>query len=371
LTRRTAIQLLATQAAGAAEKPSGPRWVLQYFYDKNQETFNINDFQFISATFGIAVGWVSDKKGKPKPMSAVTRDGGAKWDMQPLPDVGLSMFFLNDSLGWLVGEKAIWRTEEGGRGWKKLKIPKDTDVNRVYFRDAEHGWAVCQRKLVLETKDGGLSWSEVAVAEKVNANPEFTSYNSIEFVDKDTGVIIGSSIPPRAGDNRPAWMDPESASKRRELPLLNITIETRDGGVTWTPQTAPAFGQTVRLRLRPDRYGLVLLRFSNAFDWPSEVYMLKPKGGSTRVYREKERVVTDVAWITPSRAMLVAIEPPGRLAQLPIPGKLHVLQSDDMTQWTEMKIDYRAFGTRAMLSVVSPEVAWIATDTGQILRLAK
>ncbi len=344
---------------------------MQYFYDKNQETFNINDFQFSSASFGIAVGWVSDKKGKPKPMSAVTRNGGGKWELEPLPDVGLSVFFLNDSLGWLVGEKAIWRTEEGGREWKKFKLPKDTDVNRVYFRDADHGWAVCQRKLVLETKDGGRSWSEVASAKGVNANPEYTSYNWIEFIDKDTGIIVGSSIPPRPGDNQPAWMDPESASKRREWPSLNITLETRDGGAVWKPQTAPAFGQTVRLRMKPDHYGLVLLRFSNAFDWPSEVYMVKPQGGSTRVYREKDRVVTDVGWLTPTRAMLVAIEPPGRLAQLPIPGKLHVLKSDDLAEWSDMNVDYRAFGTRAMLAVVSPELAWVATDMGQILRLAK
>ncbi len=251
-----------------------------------------------------------------------------------------------------------------------MKIPKGTEVNRVYFRDAEHGWAVCQRKTVLETKDGGRSWSELAVAKDVSANPEYTSYNWIEFVDKQTGIIVGSSIPPRPGDNQPAWIDPESAAKRREWPALNVTLETQDGGATWKAQTAPAFGQTVRLRMKPDLFGLILLRFSNSFEWPSEVYLVRPKGGSTRIYREKSRVVTDVAWLNSSRALLVAIEPPGKLAQLPIPGKLHVLQSENLTDWTEMNVDYRTFGARAMISVVHPGLAWIATDTGQILRLA-
>jgi hypothetical protein len=350
--------------------PDG-RWTLQYFYDRRDESLTLNDFRLVTAKFGMAVGWVGEKKGKSKPMSVVTRDGGAHWELHPLPETGISMFFLNDSLGWLVGEKALWRTQESGRDWKKLKTPKDSDINRVYFRDESHGWAVCDHKRVLETKDGGQNWTELEAAATPAANPDYTAYNWIEFLNANDGVIVGSSIPPRPGE-RPAWLDPESASKRREWPSMTLTLETRDGGATWTSQTAPAFGQTVRYRPGPDGHGLVLIRFTNAFEWPAEVYLVKPQGSSSRVFREKDRVVTDCAWISKSEAMLVAIEPPGRLPQLPVPGKLHVLESsDDLTHWTEMKVDYRAFGTRAMLSVVSPDQAWVATDTGQILKLSK
>jgi hypothetical protein len=345
---------------------------MQFFYDHNQESLNINDFRFVTATLGIAVGWVGEKKGKSKPMAVVSRDGGVKWETQPLPDVGLSVFFLNDSLGWLVGEKALWRTQEGGRDWKKLKLPKDTAINRVYFRDENRGWAVCDHKKVLETKDGAQTWTEVEAANKPAANPDYTSYDWIEFVSATDGLIVGSSIPPRPGDNQPAWMDPEGAANRREWPSLTITLETRDGGATWTPQTAPTFGQTTRFRTGAGGTGLVLVRFTNAFEWPAEVYLVKAKGASTRVFRQKDRVVTDCGWLAPSRALLAAIEPPGRLPQLPVPGKLHILQSDEtLTQWTEMKVDYRAFGTRAMLSILGPDQAWVATDTGQIFKLTR
>jgi hypothetical protein len=358
-------------AAATETNPPAGRWTLQYFYDRKGETLAINDFRFVTAKFGIAVGWVGVKKGKPKPMSVTTHDGGAKWDLQALPDVGLSTFFLNDSLGWLVGEKELWRTQEGGRDWKKLKTPKDSDINRVFFRDESNGWAVCDHKKVLETEDGGRTWTELEAAAKPSANPDYTAYNWIEFLNANDGIIVGSSIPPRPGE-RPAWMDPEGAAKRREWPSLTLTLETRDGGKTWTAETAPAFGQTARYRPRPDGYGLVLIRFTNAFEWPAELYLVKPKGGSTRLFREKDRVVTDCAWLSPSEAMLVAIEPPGRLPQLPVPGKLHVLESSgNLTHWNEMKVDYRAFGTRAMLSVLNPDLAWVATDTGQILKLSK
>jgi hypothetical protein len=375
LTRRTAIQTLAGAATAplvksAETKSASPRWALQYFYDKDQETFQINDFRLVTASHGIAVGWVTERKGKLKPMSVITTNGGVKWDPQPLPDVGLSTFFLNDSLGWLVGEKGIYRTEEGGRDWKKIsKLKNNVEVNRVYFKDENHGWAACQKKIVLETKDGGKSWDELKVASEPNATPEYTSYNWIEFVTPKDGMIVGSSVPPRPGENQPAWMDPEGASKRREWPTLTITLETRDGGETWKPQTAPAFGQATRFRTGSTGSSVVLIRFSNAFEWPSEVYLVKQGKAGTRIYRQSDRVVTDCAWLAPGRVVLAAIEPPGKLHQLPIPGKLHMLTSDDMTTWTEMKVDYRAFGNNALLSVPGPDLGWVATDTGQIFRL--
>lgn len=373
MNRRSAIRTLAGAGAAAIvarseTEAAGGRWALQYFYDRAEEQLTINDLSFVSATQGIALGWVTEKKGKTKGMSVVSRNGGTKWELQPLPDAGVSMFFLNESLGWFVGEKALWRTEEGGRDWKKLKLPKETSVNRVYFRTPDHGWAACQRKTVLETKDGGRTWSELVAAQQPTANPDYTSYNFIEFVTPKRGMIVGSSIPPRPGSGRPPWLDPESAAKRREWPSLTLTLETKDGGDTWTSQTAPAFGQATRYRGKPDGSAVLLIRFGNAFEWPAEVYSVQPRGGSTRIFRQSDRVVTDCGWMTPGRILLAAIEPPGRLHQLPIPGKVHMLYSDDMSTWSEMKVDYRAFGNNVMLSVVGPEHAWAASDTGQILR---
>jgi hypothetical protein len=376
VNRRTALYTLAGAAAGAARgaetKASAPSWNLQYFYDRKDEAFTVNDFRCTTVKHGIAVGWITEKKGKPKPMSILTNDGGAHWDLQPLPDIGMSVFFLNDSTGWLVGDKSFWRTDDGGVKWKKLKIPKDAAINRVYFKDENRGWAACDRKKVLGTTDGGQSWTEVEAAKEPNANPDYTAYSWIEFMNAQDGIIVGSAVPPRPGDNHPAWMDPEGASKRREWPSTTLTLETRDGGNTWKAQSAPAFGQTTRFRPTPEGGGLVLIRFANAFDWPSEVYQVRPKGSSTRVYREKNRMVTDCGWVAPNRALLAAIEPPGRLPQLPIPGKLHMIESGPgLDSWSEMKVDYRAFGTAAMLSILGPDVAWVATDTGQILRLVR
>src|SRR5438874_11706740 len=85
------------------------RWEMQYFYDQSKSVLGIADIQFPSPTRGIAVG-VIHEGSRQKPVSITTVDGGATWSQSPLDDDPISLFFLNDSQGWMVTEKGIWRT---------------------------------------------------------------------------------------------------------------------------------------------------------------------------------------------------------------------------------------------------------------------
>ena len=100
MNRRTAIQTLAGAGiciTAKAETEALPaKWALKYFYDHNQESMAINDFRFVTAKLGIAVGWVGEKKGKSKAMAVVPRDGGATWENQTWPDVGHLVFYLEE-----------------------------------------------------------------------------------------------------------------------------------------------------------------------------------------------------------------------------------------------------------------------------------
>src|SRR5262249_9686573 len=194
-------------------------------------TFAIADLKFPSARRGIAVGAIVDGRSV-KPMSALTSDGGAHWTMAPLDEPGQSLFFLNDSLGWMVTTKGVWRTEESGRSWRKVKTP-GAGLMRVYFVDPNHGWAVGARKQIYETTNGGGAWTKVAAADQVKSTPEYTRFAWVEFVNKDVGMIGGWSKPPRRNQpSFPDWIDPESATDRRERPQLTVELETRDGGKT-------------------------------------------------------------------------------------------------------------------------------------------
>ena len=68
-------------------------------------------------------------------------------------------------------------------------------------------------------------------------------------------------------------------------------------------------------------------------------------------------------------AVLVAAEPPGNSPQVPIPGKLKILESRNLKVWEEMDVDYRAVAQSAVIAVADPRHIWVATDTGAILGL--
>jgi hypothetical protein len=363
---RLAVLLFALNGLAAAQETA--RWKLQYFYDQDHSTFTIADLKFPSPQRGIAVGVIVDR-GDVKPMSAVTTDGGANWSLVPLKEPGVSLFFLNESLGWLVTTKGLWRTEEAGRSWRKIKSP--SGVVRVHFLSAEHGWAVGARKQVYETRNGGADWLKAPFTEEVKSNPDHTQFAWIEFENGNTGLIGGWSKPPRRTRQRlPDWIDPDEAVSRRAWPQLGILLVTSDGGKTWKPSTGSMFGQIIAAKFSAKGWALTLIDFSDSFEWPSEV-MHWSGGASTRVYREKERKITDLAIAGPLRSTvyLAGTEHFGKLQDLPIPRKVKIVRSNDLAAWTEMEVDYRATARRVILATAGPNDLWAATDTGMILKL--
>ncbi|MEN6607834.1 MAG: hypothetical protein ABFD60_11360 [Bryobacteraceae bacterium] len=345
------------------------RWDLQYFLDKRKEALVINDLKFSSAERGVAVGVMTGSRGFEKPAMLVTRDGGRTWTNVKFKDVGLSLFFLNESVGWVVTQDGIWKTVEAGYSWHKQRSPRG--VLRVHFRDEMHGWAVGMGKGVWETADGGRNWKRVDVTDKVKSSADYTSFTWITFTKEGRGLIAGASILPRRGESfLPDWMDPDIRTKRREWPGMTILLETLDGGRNWSAQTMSLFGQVTHVAFAGQGVGLGLIEFLRYFEWPSEVFRFNLRSGqSERAFRRMDRAVTDIA-VTPSgTAYLVAFEPSGKFFRAPIPGKLRILSSRDLENWHEMKVDYRAVARRAVLSVVDDEHIWVATDTGMILKL--
>ena len=357
--------LLSSATLGAAE-----RWTIQYFHDVKDSTLAIEDIKFPSLRRGVAVGFVTERGKKSRPVSLTTSDGGATWTTSRTQEFGRSLFFLNDSLGWMVTNEGLWKTVESGRSWTKLPRSAATKwLTQVCFLDENRGWAIGERKSVYLTVDGGKKWSRVDAAEKVSTKPESTTFRTIAFADALNGMIVGQSAPPAPPYRLPAYLQPE-LSYRRELPHLTIVLETRDGGKTWAPTTTSVFGQVTKVALIPDGTALSLLQFRGAFDHPAEIHAINWKtGGATRVIAGARRAITDIALTANGTAYAAAIEPPGMMNWGPVPGKLKVVKSTDLRTWSEMQVDYRAVGTNATLAVVDETHAWMATDTGMILRL--
>ncbi|HYA17971.1 MAG TPA: YCF48-related protein [Bryobacteraceae bacterium] len=359
--------LPAVLAACGLTAAAEPHWEIQYRYRQVDSILTINDIAFPSATHGFACGLTTDRREADHPLVLVTIDGGKKWSEVPVKETGLSLFFLDESNGWMVTEKGIWQTVEGGRSWTRL--PKGPGgMSQVWFLSKTHGFAAGTQKRVFETNDGGLSWTLLPILAEVPSDPEITEFGRISFSGQH-GIISGWAVPKRRGG--PDWMEPERAEQRREVPTYTVMLQTVDGGKTWKKSDASTFGQATHIALTAQGSGLGLMEFRDEFDYPSEVYRINAHSGDSQLaYRTKDRAITDVHLFDGSNtALLAGYETLGKIYHSPVPGKLKVLTSEDSENWTEMPVDYRAVAHRAMIAGPDPEHVWIATDTGLILNL--
>jgi hypothetical protein len=349
--------------------PGGSQhWDIQYSYRQVDSTLSINDFLFTSETRGVVCGFTTDRRGKESPIVLVTNDGGQHWNDVQVKETGLSMFFLDDSNGWMLTEKGVWQTTESGRSWVKLKSAP-SGLLRIWFLDKKHGFAAGLEKRVFETINGGDTWTLVPISAEAQGDPTYTTYGEIAF-SGNAGIIAGWNIPPRRGG--PDWMEPERAARRRQIPNLTIFLQTTNAGKTWTKSEASIFGQVTRISLAPQGVALGLLEFKDEFEYPSEVYRINTamNGVSTSVFRDKDHAITDVrAFAGSNRGLIAGYQTEGTIYRSPIPGKLKVLISDDLKDWQEMTVDYRAVAHRAMIAGPDENHLWIATDTGMILKL--
>ena len=123
----------------------------------------------------------------------------------PLKEFPRSIFFLDESNGWMVTGEGLWFTREAGRSWlriadqikpnKKLAdAPRGGLILRVWFLDAQHGYAVGLQKSAFETHDGGRTWTPLDEAAKPASNPAYTVYSHIAFADARRGMILGAYI---------------------------------------------------------------------------------------------------------------------------------------------------------------------------------
>ena len=347
------------------------RWQVQYFYDQNKSSLAINDLHFASAARGVAVGIIHEGSHE-RSVALVTSDGGAHWQIVPLKEEPLSLFFLNESTGWMVTEKGLWQTTESGKSWSKMpRVP--ARIFRVYFQDEKNGWAAGARKTVLETHDGGQQWTRVAAAAEQPGLAENSAYGWIAFATPQLGIITGWNRPPERTftPQLPEWIDPEAALRHREWPHLALSLETRDGGKTWKSASASIFGQITHIRFGPPGKGLGLVEFANSFQYPSEVHRIKwPSGGSEMIYRDKKFAVSDVCVTPDGTAYLSGIVVAGELRSV-VPGKVKVLKSQDLSNWKDIEVDYRAVANRTTLAAADDHNIWLATDTGMILKLTQ
>ena len=358
---------------------AGPHFVSKYFYDQDKSELQIIDLKFPSAQHGMAAGIITEGK-KIDPTLVITTDGGVHWSLVPIAkvlsskDLPISLFFISDTEGWMVTGKALWHTVNFGTAWAKQgELP--AGITKVWFLTNTHGWGIGEEKQMIETRDGGKSWTAVEAAKQAPGSAPSTVYTDIVFM-RNHGIVTGWFKP---GDFtlHPEWQTPE-AHTRAVAPGTTIFLESGDGGKTWGSSSGAMFGELTKVALSSTGVSLALFEFPNRMDSnmvhlpPSEVHRMSvDREVPDRVYKDENTQITDVALTADGTPYLAGHEVVGVVRDNPIPGKLKILTSTDFANWVNLPVDYRAEAHRAYLAIADDADVWVATDTGMILKLEK
>lgn len=153
----------------------------------------------------------------------------AQWVQQPFPTTEdlYKVRFVNDVTGWVLGDKAIYKTSDAGKTWAK----QDTSVrfgtlllalneNVIFFSG---GFDRPQKSNtgLRRTANGGRTWQTV--------DSNYFYYDDIHFVNDRTGYVAASTTD-----------------------FIPAILKTTDGGKTW---------KTVARNFNPARYEIMGVSF--------------------------------------------------------------------------------------------------------------
>ena len=167
------------------------------------------DIHFINDTIGFAVG---------NGVLAKTINGGKKWTSQVLDNNYYDLFFVNDTHGWMVGDKnpgfvnGILATTDGGQTWVQQPVGDINSFihfNSVYFLNTYIGWIVSDFGGIYKTNNGGLTWIK-------QNSPTPQNLKSVYFIDTNQGWAVGEG---------------------------GVIITTNNGGEAWKHQISNANGK--------------------------------------------------------------------------------------------------------------------------------
>jgi hypothetical protein len=326
-------------------------------------------FTDFSATGQFALAAGTDWRRKTdKQVLVSTNNGGLDWRTHTIPEKCISLFARDKSSIWLVASSGLWYSADEGQSWKLRQSVKG--LLKTYFLTEQVGFAVGAFKTVLRTQNGGADWTPVGEAGMLDTNPAFTTFEWVDFVSPRVGIILGTFRPPRKGNTSaaPFWLDPRKRSRRVEWPATSITLETRDGGASWKSSKTSLFGRITRMRYAPDGRGLALVEFHDRFEWPSEVFLVNSASGSSdRVFRRKDRAVTDLLMFRGGASILGAVEPPADPARAPA-GIMRLIGSPDGKNWTDIQIAGQIPAGKVWLAAAEADAIWAASDSGYVLR---
>jgi len=176
-----------------------------------------------------------------------TADGGATWTRHPVGStvdlLGISAADANTA--WAVGEGGvILKTADGGATWTRQASGTRTTLRAVCAADAATAWAVGEGGVILKTADGGATWTPQNSRLSSGLYAVSAADATTAWAVGEGGVILktadgGATWTPQDAGILLAWRGVCSSGSQRAWVVGSCgALSTRDGGRTWTVESA-------------------------------------------------------------------------------------------------------------------------------------
>jgi photosystem II stability/assembly factor-like uncharacterized protein len=181
--------------------------------------------------------------------TTLSKAGSSPWTVDETRTAGRetlrSIYFLDETRGWVGGKGVLYRTADGGRSWQHvdMRLSPSAFVTQVVFSNPMVGWVVAQQETsspltyqddhfwVMQTRDGGETW-------KTELERRDSLVNRLRFANDREGWLVGTKytnpVPIRAHefilhtlDAGKHWLD-VSGSLNEMLTVMPVKVEFTD-----------------------------------------------------------------------------------------------------------------------------------------------
>jgi photosystem II stability/assembly factor-like uncharacterized protein len=193
----------------------------------------------------------------------------------------VSVFFTSSEKGWVGGDDGyLAMTDDGGKNWTRQILNSKDNINEIYFRNDDNGYILAGSRIYL-TKNGGKVWRENVVVSAKDYKGLIPEFLSVRFTDKRRGWIVGSlsnqkeevvdSLILQTIDGGETWSRIVTSHKQElfHLDFANnsegwivgdrgLVLVTRDGGLSWERQPTGTTLSLFNIDFRDSKNGVIV-----------------------------------------------------------------------------------------------------------------